>query len=87
MNQMHKNVFHFVFYFIRQIADEILAAASVKPKAILFDLDYTVWPFFLDTYTFGPPFKPHEDGFSVVDRASNVVTMLPDAADILCAGD
>jgi magnesium-dependent phosphatase-1 len=51
----------------------------------LFDLDYTVWPFFLDIYSIGPPFRSIEDGYTVIDCANNLVRMLPDAGQILCA--
>ena len=37
------------------------------PKMIVFDLDYTLWPFWVDTHV-SPPVKAKDNGAKSVDR-------------------
>lgn len=37
------------------------------PKMIVFDLDYTLWPFWVDTHV-TPPVKPRDNNSRCVDR-------------------
>ena len=37
------------------------------PKMIVFDLDYTLWPFWIDTHV-SPPLKAKDNGAKSVDR-------------------
>lgn len=37
------------------------------PKMIVFDLDYTLWPFWVDTHV-SPPLKAKDNGAKAVDR-------------------
>ncbi|KZC10646.1 PREDICTED: magnesium-dependent phosphatase 1-like [Dufourea novaeangliae] len=43
---------------------------SRKPKIIVFDLDYTLWPFWVDTH-FTPPFK--KKGSVIVDAHGKII--------------
>ncbi|XP_069112624.1 magnesium-dependent phosphatase 1-like [Argopecten irradians] len=52
-----------------------------KPKLIIFDLDYTLWPFWVDTHV-DPPFKKRSDG-KVEDRNRKHVTFYPEVPAML----
>ncbi|CAK8696117.1 unnamed protein product [Clavelina lepadiformis] len=53
----------------------------MKPKLIVFDLDYTLWPFWVDTHV-TPPFCKERDG-KVYDANRQVVNLYPDSLEIL----
>ena len=42
------------------------------PKMMVFDLDYTLWPFWVDTHV-SPPLKAKEGGAKSVDRYANEI--------------
>ncbi|KAK3876566.1 hypothetical protein Pcinc_018661 [Petrolisthes cinctipes] len=52
-----------------------------KPKLIAFDLDYTLWPFWIDTHV-DPPFTKNKDG-SVVDSRKKKVKVYPEVPEVL----
>ncbi|XP_076014631.1 magnesium-dependent phosphatase 1 [Genypterus blacodes] len=52
-----------------------------KPKMVVFDLDYTLWPFYVDTHVV-PPFRKDKRG-KVVDAAGQRVRLYRDTPDIL----
>nr|XP_002130277.1 magnesium-dependent phosphatase 1-like [Ciona intestinalis] len=52
-----------------------------KPKLVVFDLDYTLWPFWVDTH-FTPPFHKDSDG-NVLDSRQAKILLYPDSKDIL----
>ncbi|KYM98915.1 PREDICTED: magnesium-dependent phosphatase 1-like [Cyphomyrmex costatus] len=52
-----------------------------KPKVIVFDLDYTLWPFWVDTHV-DPPFKKGAQN-KVVDALGRNVNYYSDVSDVL----
>ncbi|ORY05445.1 magnesium-dependent phosphatase 1,putative [Basidiobolus meristosporus CBS 931.73] len=54
---------------------------NLLPKIIVFDLDYTLWPLWLDTHLDGPPFEA--SGTGVKDCSGNVVEFYPDVPVVL----
>ncbi|XP_077503931.1 magnesium-dependent phosphatase 1-like isoform X2 [Amblyomma americanum] len=51
-----------------------------RPKLIVFDLDYTLWPFYVDTHV-SPPFKKEKG--KIVDRHGRKVDVYPDVPAML----
>ncbi|XP_064148410.1 magnesium-dependent phosphatase 1 isoform X2 [Loxodonta africana] len=51
------------------------------PKLAVFDLDYTLWPFWVDTHV-DPPFHRSRDG-TVRDSRSRTVRLYPDVPEVL----
>ncbi|XP_053639172.1 magnesium-dependent phosphatase 1 isoform X2 [Cherax quadricarinatus] len=58
-----------------------LANMFKKPKLIAFDLDYTLWPFWVDTHV-DPPFRKLKDG-QVVDARSKRVHYYKEVPNVL----
>ncbi|XP_074221830.1 magnesium-dependent phosphatase 1 isoform X2 [Camelus bactrianus] len=51
------------------------------PKLAVFDLDYTLWPFWVDTHV-DPPFHKRSDG-TVRDRRGQTVRLYPEVPEVL----
>ncbi|XP_036377358.1 magnesium-dependent phosphatase 1 [Megalops cyprinoides] len=51
-----------------------------KPKLVVFDLDYTLWPFWVDTHV-DPPF--HKEKGGVVDARGHSITLYRETVDVL----
>ncbi|XP_012341063.1 magnesium-dependent phosphatase 1-like [Apis florea] len=51
-----------------------------KPKIIVFDLDYTLWPFWIDTHV-NPPFK--KKGNDILDSHDQIIKYYKEVPDIL----
>ncbi|KAK6467708.1 magnesium-dependent phosphatase 1 [Huso huso] len=52
-----------------------------KPKLVVFDLDYTLWPFWVDTHV-DPPF--HKDRESkVIDSRGHPIRLYPETVEVL----
>ncbi|KAM0562325.1 hypothetical protein ACHAPJ_002012 [Fusarium lateritium] len=54
------------------------------PKLIVFDLDYTLWPFWVDTHV-TPPLKPNSSHTSATDRYGEDYGFFSDVPSILYA--
>jgi magnesium-dependent phosphatase 1 len=52
------------------------------PKFLVYDLDYTLWPFWVDTHVTGP-FKPHASGMHATDRYGERCAFYADVPHIL----
>ncbi|XP_042333013.1 magnesium-dependent phosphatase 1-like [Sceloporus undulatus] len=52
-----------------------------KPSLVVFDLDYTLWPFWVDTHV-DPPFRKSSDG-SIQDRNGQLVNLYPEVLAVL----
>nr|KAF6392850.1 magnesium dependent phosphatase 1 [Pipistrellus kuhlii] len=51
------------------------------PKLAVFDLDYTLWPFWVDTHV-DPPFHKSSDG-SVRDSQGRTIRLYPEVPEVL----
>ncbi|KAL1975003.1 hypothetical protein VTN31DRAFT_5207 [Thermomyces dupontii] len=54
------------------------------PRMIVFDLDYTLWPFWVDTHVSGP-IKPKDNNSRVVDKFGESFAFYPAVSSILYA--
>ncbi|XP_048374245.1 magnesium-dependent phosphatase 1 isoform X2 [Sphaerodactylus townsendi] len=54
---------------------------SERPSLVVFDLDYTLWPFWVDTHV-DPPFRKNRDG-SIQDRNGQPVRLYPEVQAVL----
>lgn len=62
----------------------ILNDSQALPKLVVFDLDFTLWPFWVDTHV-RTPIKADQGGTTVHDRAGVTFTFYSEVQDILSA--
>ena len=65
---------------IDNVKDSLLVLP--RPKLLVFDLDYTIWPFWCDTHV-SPPFQIDKKSNQILDKRKYKVKLYPESKDLI----